>query len=170
MSNREKTEGSNQAKRNYTTKPNKEGRCKFTINVHLDEGNCWYIPDWLGSIWHNHQRYDKSQLRHRMAVLPLTKQYENAVYSRKAGATAARAIQSELDDFHFSETQIRYNKTKHDVARGMRLLCPSESKVDSPGKYSDAEDLIRHLEKDRGEGKISFIAMYHTILGRTVMK
>jgi hypothetical protein len=159
--------GKKEPKRTTTTKPPPQECCTYRIRIMLDPGNCWYLPSGVGCRCHKfHPKYSSSEHRRRFDTLTKREQDDAAIYTRHGSAGVGVGILKEQTGATFSASQLRCNKNKNEITTGH---VPPPAPDDSPGAGSTAEQCIRYLEKERQEGKKSFIALFHSVKHSTLL-
>jgi hypothetical protein len=161
-----RVDGKKSAKRTYTTKPPPGQTCSFQLRLCLDPGKCWYLPPWAGNVWHNHEKLGAGEKRRRMVTLSQQHQYEAGVFSRHGTSGQTSGILNELHGNTFSSSQINHNKKKQDVAEG--FVPPPSGDIESNPKLSDAENVVRFLNKEQMASNKEYVALYYEVTETTL--
>ncbi len=156
-------------KRSRSSKPSKDSLCPHTIRLSLDPGNCWFIQPGNGYVWHNHLERLPHEKRHRTSTLSPEEKKLAASIARHGGCAAATAVLSDETNMTFSHSQLDHLKKNHEIDTG-HVLPKKKTHVGGGviGETSDADELIRHLEKERDEGRLSFVALCHEVKESTL--
>ena len=89
-----------------------------------------------------------------------------AIYAQQGSAGVAAGIVREQTGNLFSQSQMRHNRIISDIQTGQ---VPPPEPGHLQGHGSSAEECIKFLEKEKLEGKKSYIALYHSVT-ETVMQ
>jgi hypothetical protein len=143
-------------------KPPPGNRCKFCIRILLDPGKCWFLLPWAGCRSYNHPKQLSGEKRRRMDTCTDEDRNNFAIYAQQGSAGVAAGIAREQSGNHFSRTQMRHNKMRSEMQTG-QVPPPAPGPDDLHGHESSAEQVIRFLEKEKDEGKKSYIALLHTV-------
>jgi hypothetical protein len=159
--------GKKKSKRTTTSKPPPQECCTYRIRILLDPGKCWFLQSGGGCRQHKfHPKYSPSEKRRRFDTLTEGQRDDAAIYTRHGTAGVGVGILKEQTGATFSASQLRFNKNKNEIKNGH---VPPPAPDDSPGAGSTAEQCIRYLEKERQEGKKSYIALYHSVKHSTLL-
>jgi hypothetical protein len=154
--------GKSQPRWTMTTKPSPNELCSFRIMLGLDPGKCWYIRRLTGCRQHTyHCKPDPGEERQRMASFPDSTRFDAARYTRYGSTRTAAGILQEETGNNFSQSQLRHNKENVEIITG-------HVPASTTGK-SDAEQTIAYLEKEKCEGRKSYVALYHTVKDSTLV-
>jgi hypothetical protein len=93
-----------------------------------------------------------------MASFSDSTRLDAARYTRYGSTGTAAGILHEETGNSFSQSQLRHNKENVEILTGH---VPATS---STNNKSDAEQTIAFLEKEKLEGKKSYVALYHTVM------
>jgi hypothetical protein len=164
-------EARNQPKKNPENpcETNVPGQCyTFRIQLSLDPaGKCWFLLPWAGCRSHKFHA-PRSRLDNRLRVDTCTEneQVNAAIYARQGSTGVAAGIMNEQTGKTFSASQIRNNKNNTEIRTGH---VPPPEPGDIPGVGSSAAQCIAFLEKEKEEGKKSYIALYHSVNDSTLL-
>jgi hypothetical protein len=98
-----------------------------------------------------------------MASFPDSTRLSAARYTRYASTGTAAGILHEETGNSFSQSQLRHNKENVEIVTGH---VPATTTTNNK---SDAEQTIAFLEKEKLEGKKSYVALYHTVMESTLV-
>jgi hypothetical protein len=162
-----RTNGQSEARRTHTWKPPQGECCPYRIRVVLKRKECWYIPSGSGCRCHKfHPKHTTSAKRRRMDTCTEKERDDAAIFTRQGSAGVGVGILKEQTGVTFSGSQLLYNKNKNEIKTGH---VPPQAPGEIPGVGSSAEQCIRYLEKERQEGKKSYIALYHSVKLSTLL-
>jgi hypothetical protein len=83
-----------------------------------------------------------------------------AIYAQQGSSGVAAGIVRAQSGNNHSKSQMRHNKTTTEIQTGQ---VPPPGPDHLPGQGSSAEQCIQFLEKEKREGKKSYIALYHCV-------
>jgi hypothetical protein len=153
--------GQSKPQRTFTEKPPSEERCPFRIRLLLDPGKCWYISPWSGCRCHKfHSKLPTGEKRRRLDTCTNKERRDAAIYAQQESAGVAAGIIREQTGNYFSQSQIRHNKITTEIQTGQ---VPPPAPGAFLGHGSSAEQCMQFLEKEKREGKKSYIAVYHRV-------
>jgi hypothetical protein len=160
-------EGQSKKRRTYTEKMPPGELCSFRIKIILDPEVCWHILSGSGCRCHTfHPKRTTSAKRRRMDTFTEKERDDAAIFTRQGSAGVGVGILKEQTGTILSQSQLLYNKNQNEIKTGH---VPPPAPGDIPGVGSTAEQCIRYLEKERQEGKKSFIALYHSVQLSTLL-
>ena len=154
-----KGSGKKEPRRGETCKPTSDCLCKFELKVMLKEGEHWCIPyrDEKHA-WHNHPKEKPELMTVMMNRLTEAQQRMSASVHAHAPSGSTQNIVKEMTGHHFSQASLRNNRIKQAVKSGS---LPTDCAATS--KSSPAQKLMTHLENQKNQGHLSYIAIYHEV-------